>query len=283
MGDVLNTNSPEFAPSISNDGKYLMFTSRRANTKGGGIDHFYDHQYYSDIYLSNWNEETSSWSEPTNKLGRVNTEFYDGSLGFKPDNSLIIYRNNNETRSGDIYIANVNKAGSWSSAKPILYRNKNISKKINSSYFESSASITSDESYIYFISDRISGLGQTDIYYVKKDGKTYSEPINLGNKINTSGDEKCVFIHPSGKILFFTSNGREESIGSYDIYYCTGGPDNWSEPVNMGFPINTTLEEKTINVSVDGKKAYVGGYYNIDNQGDADLYEIDISNLNLSF
>jgi hypothetical protein len=117
----------------------------------------------------------------------------------------------------------------------------------------------------------------------KKDGKTYSEPINLGDKINTSGDEKCVFIHPSGKILFFTSNGREESIGSYDIYYCTGGPDNWSDPINMGSPINTTVEEKTINVSNDGKKAYVGGYYNINNQGDADLYEIDISDLNISF
>ena len=52
--------------------------------------------------------------------------------------------------------------------KPILNRDKKISNKINSSYFESSASITEDESYIYFVSERPTGLGKTDIYYVKK-------------------------------------------------------------------------------------------------------------------
>jgi hypothetical protein len=112
---------------------------------------------------------------------------------------------------------------------------------------------------------------------VKKQGKTYTEPENIGSKINSSSDEKCVFIHPDGNTLFFTSNGRKESIGSYDIYYCTGGHGNWSEPINMGYPINTVLEEKTINISMDKKKAYVGAYYDINNNGDADIYEIDIS------
>ena len=74
--------------------------------------------------------------------------------------------------------------------------------KINSSYFESSASITEDESYIYFVSERPSGLGKTDIYYVKKTNKIYSEPIHLGNEINTKGDEKCVFIHPTGTVSY---------------------------------------------------------------------------------
>ena len=187
----------------------------------------------------------------------------------------------NVTKSGDIYQAAYSKNGSWSSPKPILYKNKEVSNQINSSYFESSASITEDESYIYFVSERPSGLGKTDIYYVKKTDKGYSEPIHLGNEINTNGDEKCVFIHPSGKILFFTSNGRDDSVGSYDIYYCTGGHENWSKPKNIGYPINTTLEEKTINVSKDGNSAYVGGYYDINNLGDADLYKIDISSLNL--
>ena len=281
MGAILNTSAPEYAPSISNDGNYLIFTSRRADTKGGGVDHYYDHRYFSDIYLSKWDVNTKTWSEPTNYIGKINTEYHDGSLGFTPDNSILVYRNIfNVTKSGDIYQAARTKSGDWASPKPILHRDKAISNKINSSYFESSASMTSDESYIYFVSERPSGQGQTDIYYVKKTGKSYSEPVNLGDKINTAGDEKCVFIHPTGKLLFFTSNGRSESIGSYDIYYCTGGPENWSEPINFGAPINTTLEEKTINVSIDGKTAYIGGYYDIDNQGDADLYKIDISSFN---
>ena len=282
MGPTINSKGPEYAPSISNDGKYLMFTSRRADTKGGNVDQYFDHQYFSDIYLSKWDSINNQWSVPTNKIGKINTNFYDASLSFKPDNSMIIYRNIlNVTKSGDIYQAAYSKNDSWSSPKPILYKNKEVSNQINSSYFESSASITEDESYIYFVSERPSGLGKTDIYYVKKTNKIYSEPIHLGNEINTKGDEKCVFIHPTGKILFFTSNGRDDSMGSYDIYYCTGGHENWSKPKNIGYPINTTLEEKTINVSKDGNSAYVGGYYDVNNFGDADLYKIDISSLNL--
>jgi len=282
MGSTLNSKGSDFAPSLSNNGKYLMFTSRRADTKGGNVDQFFDHQYFSDIYLSKWDSVGRKWLTPSNKLGRINTDFHDASLSFKADNSIIIYRNIPYlTRSGDIYEAAYTKSGSWATPKPILNKDKKISNKINSSYFESSASITEDESYIYFVSERPSGLGKTDIYYVKKTGKTYSEPNHLGDEINTSGDEKCVFIHPSGDLLFFTSNGRKESIGSYDIYYCTGGHDNWSKPVNLGTPINTHMEEKTICVSKDGNTAYVGGYYNIDNMGDADLYQIDISRLKL--
>ena len=278
MGAKINSSGPEFAPSISQDGKYFIFTSRRSDTKGGDIDRNYDHQYFSDIYLSKWNESSNDWDEPSNYLGKINTEFHDGSLGFTADNSILVYRNIfGVTKSGDIYISSQGKSGDWASPKPIAYKDKKISNKINSTYFESSASITSDGKYIYFVSERPGGQGQADIYFVKKQGKTYTEPENIGSKINSSSDEKCVFIHPDGNTLFFTSNGRKESIGSYDIYYCTGGHGNWSEPINMGYPINTVLEEKTINISMDKMKAYVGAYYDINNNGDADIYEIDIS------
>lgn len=280
MGSSMNTKNPEFAPCISQDGKYMVFTSRRPDTKGGGIDVNFDHMYYSDIYLSEWQD--NKWSDPENFLGKVNTEYHDGGLGFTAENALLIYRNiMNITRSGDIYISQLAKSGNWASPKPIANKDKKISKKINSTYFESSASVTADGNYIYFVSERPGGSGQADIYFVKKSGKTYSEPQNVGAKINTQGDEKCVFIHPSGNLLFFTSNGIEDCVGSYDIYYCTGGHGSWSDPINIGYPINTVLEEKTISVSSDGKTAYVGAYYNIDSYGDADLFKIDISSLNL--
>ena len=96
----------------------------------------------------------------------------------------------------------IQKNDSWSSPKPILYKNKAISNKINSSYFESSASITEDESYIYFVSERVSGFGKTDIYCVKKEGKNYLEPENLGNKINSSGDEN-VYLFTLLKTIVF--------------------------------------------------------------------------------
>ena len=143
--------------------------------------------------------------------------------------------------------------------------------------------ITNKILYFTICSQFYTSYNNCDIYYVEKKGKSYSEPVPVGDHINTAGDEKCVFIHPSGKVLFFTSNGRNESMGSYDIYYCTKDENGqWNNPINMGAPINTSLEEKTINVSRDGKTAYIGAYYDIKNQGDADLYQIDISSFNFN-
>lgn len=282
LGGKINTTAPEFAPCISPDGKMMVFTSRRVDTKGGRVDVDFDHQYYSDIYLSNWNEETNDWGEADNISGSINTEYHDGGLSFAPTGELIIYRNiMNVTRSGDIYISKRSKSGKWGKPKEIIYKDPKVSKKINSSYFESSASITGDGNTIYFVSERPDGNGQADIYYVKKDGRVWSDPINLGAPINTAFDEKCVFIHPSGNVIFFTSNGFEEGVGAYDVYYSVKEDDTWSQPKNMGYPINTVKEEKTISVSPDGKTAYIGAYYDIDSKGDADIFKIDISKLGI--
>jgi len=117
---------------------------------------------------------------------------------------------------------------------------------------------------------------------MRKKGRTWSEPENLGKNINTSGDEKMVYIHPSGKFLFFATNGREDGYGSYDLYYCVREESGkWSEPKNMGAPINTVMEEKTISISSDGKTAYVSAYYAKNNRGDADIYKIDVSHLEI--
>jgi len=287
IGGNINSSAPEFAPCISLDGKSMVFTSRRSDTKGGLVDVNYDHMYYSDIYISDWDEEENAWGEAQNLSGKVNTEYHDGGLSFSPLGELIIYRNitdgmSGATRSGDIYISKRSKSGKWGTPKEILYKYPKIAKKINSTYFESSASMTADGKKIYFVSERPGGQGQADIYYVEKKGREWSEPINIGADVNTNSDEKCVFIHPNGEILFFTSNGFEESVGSYDVYYSVKNGDAWSKPKNMGYPVNTVKEEKTVAVSADGKTVYVGAYYDIESKGDADIFQIDISNLGLN-
>lgn len=287
IGGNINSSAPEFAPCISLDGKSMVFTSRRPDTKGGMVDVNYDHVYYSDIYISEWSKEDDAWSEAQNLSGKVNTEYHDGGLSFSPIGDLIIYRNitdgmSGATRSGDIYISKKSKSGKWGSPKEILNKFPKIAKKINSTYFESSASMAADGNSIYFVSERPEGQGQADIYYVEKKGQAWSDPINIGASINTNSDEKCVFIHPNGEILFFTSNGYEQSVGSYDIYYSVKNGDTWSKPKNIGYPINTVKEEKTVSVSADGSKMYVGAYYDIESKGDADIFEIDILKLGLN-
>ncbi len=287
LGNAVNSGFPEFAPCLSLDGKTLVFTSRRNDTKGGGVDINFDHLYYSDVYQCTWNEEDEEWNKAEPIPGKINTEYHDGATGFTPEGELLLYRNIiGATKSGDIYYSKLSVSSQrWSSPKELLakeMKKKKANKRMNSSYFESSASMTEDGEMIYFVSERPGGLGQADIYYVKKAGKTWSDPISVGANINTSSDEKCVFIHPNGNILFFSSNGYNECFGSYDLYYSVKDAEgNWGKAINMGAPINTVKEEKTITVSKDGKTAYVGAYYNIKSRGDADIFKVDISALGL--
>ena len=152
-------------------------------------------------------------------------------------------------------------------------------RNVNSSYFESSASVTDDGNTIYFVSDRKGSKGMADIYMSRKEGKEWGKAINLGDSINTSSDEKCVFIHPNGKLLFFTSEGHD-SMGSYDIFVSKKVNGKWSKAQNMGYPINTVKEEKTISVTRDGKTGYISASYK-DSKGGSDIYKIDLTNLNL--
>lgn len=282
MGDKINTTAPEFAPCISQDGKMLVFTSRRSDTKGGRLDKNFDHLYYTDVYISELDTITGEWTEGKNVSGKINTDSHDGALGFTPDGEMLVYRNiMNETGSGDIYIAKQSKSGKWGDPKPLLEReDKKISKKINSSYFESSASMTADGKSIYFVSERPGGQGRADIYVVKKESGAWTEPQNLGPNINSNDDEKCVFISLDGKTLYYSSNGFENSLGSYDIYVSELGEDGvWGKSKNIGYPINTVQEEKTISVSPDGKTAYVSAYYSKGSKGGSDIFSIDISKL----
>jgi len=104
--------------------------------------------------------------------------------------------------------------------------------------------------------------------------------VNMGPAINSKFDEKFVYVHPDGNLLFFSSDGNT-SMGGYDIFYCVKGSDGkWSPAKNLGYPINTVLDEKTFTITADGKTAYIGAYYE-GSLGDADIFEIDCSKLNL--
>ena len=279
FGDHVNTVNPEYAPSITADGKTMIFTSRRPDTKGGGVDRQFDHKYFEDIYITTLDDSEGKWTKSKGIPGSLNTEFHDACLNISADGERIyIYRNIlNVTRTGDIYVSKKSKSGKWGTPKPAADNNK----EINSTYFESSASVTADGKVMYFVSDRPGGSGLADIYYIKKKGKSdWGEAVNMGPAINSKFDEKFVYVHPDGNLLFFSSDGNT-SMGGYDIFYCVKGSDGkWSPAKNLGYPINTVLDEKTFTITADGKTAYIGAYYE-GSLGDADIFEIDCSKLNL--
>jgi len=269
MGSNINSEYPDYAPSVSLDGKTFIFTSRRSDTKGRGRDN-YDHGYYEDVYESKYDESTKTWSAAAPLKGRVNTPFHDASMSISPDGTeIFVYKNApTTTKSGDIYISKKGSTGKWS--KPLAMPQKTI----NTSYFESSACLTADGNMLYFVSERKKGFGHGDIYRSKRISRTeWGEAENLGPIINTDKDEIGVFIHPNGKTLFFSSKGHK-CIGGYDIFKSTLVDGKWTEPINLGFPINTTGDDAHFVMTTDNQTGYYASL-RADGFGEKDVYEID--------
>lgn len=274
MGEEINSVNDDYAPSIAADGKTLIFTSRRPDTKGGMIDVEGDYKYFEDIYISTLDVKTNTWNEAEPARGSLNSEGHDACLNIAPSGKeIFVYRNNEDTRSGDIFVSKQSANGKWGAPK-------NIGPMINSSYFESSASLSPDGNTLYFVSERKGGIGNGDIYVSKKINKTeWGEPVNIGPTINTIEDEVSCFIHPDGKTLFFSSKGHN-SMGGYDIFKSVYENGKWSVPENIGYPINTVDDDVHFTLSADNKTAYYDTY-SLKGMGERDIFKIDLSRYNI--
>ncbi|HBX50913.1 MAG: hypothetical protein A2275_11045 [Bacteroidetes bacterium RIFOXYA12_FULL_35_11] len=274
IGTTINTKHTDANPSVTADGKTLIFTSRRPNAKGDNIDPNTG-DYFDDVYISTTADGGRTWAQATPVQGNINTDGYDANLSISPDGSKIfLYKNiPGETGSGDIYVSDKQPDGTW--GKPY-----SVGKNVNSSYFESSSCITADGNTLFFVSERegfgIESYGMGDIYMSKREGSGWGKPVNLGKSINTVDDEIGVFVHPDGKTLFFSSNGHN-TMGGHDIFMTTLVDGKWSDPVNLGYPINSTKEEIHFVLSTEGKKAYMSSNREGGN-GAFDIWEVDMTN-----
>ncbi|MFH2142959.1 MAG: hypothetical protein ABIJ97_11085, partial [Bacteroidota bacterium] len=271
LGEGINSIFTDANPSITADGQTMVFTSRRPDNTGGNIDPYVE-EYYDDIYISTWDAGSKVWTKAVNIGSPVNSDGHDANMSISPDGKeLFTYKNlMGETRSGDIYICEKKPTGEWGEPKAI------INKYVNTTYFESSACLSGDGKTLYFVSERErEGFGHGDIYYSIKDGKEWTKPVNLGPVINTEGDEIGVFIHPDGKSLFFSSNGHN-TMGGYDIFMSVFENERWSEPINMGYPINTTRDEIHLVFSTDRKTAYISSSRE-GGKGKMDIYQVNMA------
>ena len=153
---------------------------------------------------------------------------------------------------------------------------RNLGGPVNTSKWESQPSVSADGKTLYFVSNRSGGSGGMDIWVTQlAPNNEWTVPRNLGGKINTPFSEETPFIHPDGKTLYFTSNGHV-GMGEKDIYVTRKDADeNWSEPKNLGYPINTWNDEQGLFVAASGENAYFssdrkGGY------GKLDLYSFKL-------
>ncbi len=230
---ILNSKYPDYCGVVTADQAKIFFTSRRPGSTGGKKD--IDGFYFEDIYYSNMNN--GSYSEPINIGKPINTDEHEATSSISIDGKeLFIYKSNDED-PGDIYYSKLDKNGNWSD--PIR-----LDKPINSKYTETHASLSPDGQHLYFTSDRKGGVGGLDIYVADKneDGE-WTNVRNIGENINTTGDEEGPFVSPDGKTLYFSSNGLK-GMGGYDIFKSELKEDGtWETPENLGFPLNTVNDD----------------------------------------
>ncbi len=267
LGQALNTSYYDYGPLISIDEQLLIFTSRREGTTGNSYDPSIN-EFFEDIYLSQ--KVDGRWTFARSISKNVNTPLHDAAVGLSPiGGRLILYRGDdnplNPRRSGDLYFSDRTDTG-WTA--PVAFNDN-----INTRYWEPSASLTYDEKIMYFASDRPGGYGGTDIYMVQSlpDG-TWAQPVNMGPVINTPFDEDGPFINADGNVLYFSSKGHK-SMGGFDIFTSTFDSlaGIWSNPVNIGYPINTPDDDIYFVFSNDGKRAYFSSSRE-DTYGQTDIY-----------
>ena len=267
IGDAVNTGYSEYAPLISAEENFIIFTSRRKNPVWQNKDPL--GEYFEDIYISR--KVANVWQRPEMLDTIINTSVHDACTGLSADGEkLLLYRTSKDLRSGDIYESFLTN-GKWS-PPAILGTNVN-----SPNYAETSACYSPDGDIIFFSSDRPGGFGGKDLYSVKKlpNGK-WSEPYNLGPNINTEYNEDAPFVHPTGNILFFSSEGHK-NMGGYDVFKSNfdeaGG---FTTPENLGYPINTSDDDIFFVLNTSASKGYLsseraGGY------GSQDIYQVDLS------
>lgn len=269
LGNKINTQYPEYSPVISVDESMLFFTSRRLRKDSSN---FYaidpqDGMYFEDIYMSYFID--GRWTEP--QLLTLNTDGHEATVNLSADGqTLFIYKD--ENGNGELYYSTFD-GQDWSVPQK-------FGSNINTEYFESHVAITPDNQRLYFVSNRPGGLGGKDIWFCNKlPNGQWALAQNAGPVINTPFDEDGVFIHPDGKTMYFSSKGHR-GLGGYDIFYSTWDEEKnqWSTPVNIGYPINSTDDDVFFVVSTDGKRGYFSSI-KPDGYGEKDIYVLEMYNV----
>ncbi len=247
IGREINSEFEDYGPVLNADETEIIFTTRRRD--GNTFENVApDNKPYEDIFVAD--KSGGRWQNAKNIGLPINSKYGDSNLTLSPDGkSLFIYR---DEGNGDIYESTKGNDGKWSEPKA-------LPGIINSSYRESSVSITSDGNILYFASERPGGYGGSDIYFCIKDSRgEWSRVKNLGGNINTDKDEDGPYISYDAKTMYFSSQGHK-GMGGYDIFKTTLlNPDKneWSEPENIGYPINSPDDDIYFSSSKDGKRWY---------------------------
>jgi tetratricopeptide (TPR) repeat protein len=255
LGNLINNRFSDFNPVVSEDESVMVYNK---------AEQFQDVLYFSK-------KVNGKWSAPVNIIPDLGLGFdeknYATSLS-TDGRELYVYRPGADY-DGNIYVTKRNNNDTWSN---LIKLNDNI----NTKYWESHATISHDGKKLFFTSNRKGSYGGLDIYVSERDSISDWGPAkNIGPVINTVYNEESPFLGKDDKTLFFSSRGHF-NLGGYDIFYTTLLDNGeWSVPLNVGYPLNSTDDDVFFDPVNDGYQAY----YAIDDSGSyglQDIYRIEI-------
>jgi outer membrane protein OmpA-like peptidoglycan-associated protein/tetratricopeptide (TPR) repeat protein len=188
-----------------------------------------------------------------------NPEFNTGNAVLSDDgNSLYFTRSRKNWQNkliSEIFVSRLNE-GRWQTAEKLPY-------PVNREDFTTTQpaigkNLRNGNTVLYFVSDRPGGKGGMDIWYAEFDRKTnaFKKEINLNNKINSPGDECSPFFDTATQTLYFSSRGRKNGLGGYDIFKTTGSGLKWTEPVPLPRPVNSPFDDYYFSILKNNKEGF---------------------------
>jgi tetratricopeptide (TPR) repeat protein len=247
----VNSSSDNTHAVISGDGQTMIFVTTL--------------KFYDALHLSK--KTNGGWTPPEVLNPQVGSDgdFYPTALSYDGRELYMVRR---KEGNNDLYVSTL-RENLWSKAMP-------LNPYINTRAHETHASLSKDGNTLFFTSGRRGGTGNLDIYLSeRKPGGDWGEAVNLGPTINTTEDEEAPFLTADGKRLIFCSKGHF-NMGGYDIFYSDLGSDgHWADPVNIGYPINTTGDEVFFHPIGTGIQGYMS---KVDRDGPLtfDIYHVKI-------
>lgn len=266
----ISINSPfiELKPALTPDGKRLYFSRHlHPNNTAGEQD-------LEDIWFSDFDEATDTWSHPAVMKGHLNNAEpnYIHNVSVTGDTVILgnQYLKKGKMRAGLSYSVNVN--GDWSFPTPIHIENDfNIADQDN-------AFVSLKSGVIIKAIQRDETVGGRDLYVSFWDGYKATTPMNLGEVVNTEFEESSPFLDPDNKTLYFASKGHS-GYGGYDIWVTERLDEswtNWSKPRNLGPAINGPMDDEFFTITHCGSYAIFSKQVSVHN---IDLYRISVAEL----
>ncbi len=255
LGENINNAFSNIKPVVNNDETKLIFTSKL--------------KFYDAVFMSQ--KDSNEWTPPVNLTPQIKSDgnLYSSSLDNKAEKLLLLKSN---PYNGDLYVSE------YDSDKNEWKEPGKLGKNINSQFWETHGCFHNHNRTIYFTSNRKGGMGGLDIYVSHFDyqKKMWLPPKNLGENINTPYNEETPFITGDGKRLYFSSQGHY-GMGGFDIFYVEKMEDgSWSEPVNIGYPVNTTGDDLFFCPVQNGKAGYMAKFSR-EGFGNQDIYRFEFN------